>query len=141
MATPAGILAGILIAKNVASSSSSWPVKVGGLLEAPDAQVALFDTPGRSPNPKFLLDFPTAMAMIRGPKSDYAAGYAKAVQVKDALLGIDPYTHSDGRIDGVTLLSDVAFLRNDDNMRPLFSINLQLIFEPVTNALTLRDSL
>jgi hypothetical protein len=141
MATPAGILAALLISKNVASSSSSWPVKVGGLAEAPDAQISLYDTPGRSPNPKFLLDFPTAMVMVRGPKSDYAAGYLKAVQVKDALLGIDPYDHTDGRVDGITLLSDVSFLNNDDNGRPLFSINIQLIFEPVTNALTQRESL
>ena len=140
MATPAEHCAAILIAETIgAASGDTWPIKIGRFVDKPDAQINLVDTPGRNPNPAYLLDFPTVMARVRDPKDDYATGYAKAKAVKDVLLGCPAQTMVGGdRIDGITMLSDLSLFGWDENSRPLFSINFQLYFEPATNANTNR---
>ncbi len=131
------ITAGVL-----AASGSTWPAKVGRLTTSPDAQAAFIDTPGQRPNPKYLLDFPTFQVLVRGAPDGYDTAYAKGKAIKDALLGMNATTLGTGdRWDGVTMLSDLAFLAYDETSRPLFSLNFRVILEPATNALTSRDPL
>lgn len=132
----------LLVAKGIATVSGAWPVRIGRLLAAPDAQMSLFQTPGQTPNPKWLVDFPTFQVMVRGAKDDYPGAETKAQQVKDALLGIEPYVHTGGdRWVSVTMLGDFAFLRYDDNSRPLFSGNFRVIKEPVATVASSREAL
>lgn len=142
MASIADQASQILVTKGVATApGGAWPVFVGRLMDVPDAQLAVYDTPGQSPNPKYLLDFPFFMVMVRGGKDDYDGAYTKMREVKDALLGIDPTFFGSDRWDGVTMQGDINFLRYDQTSRPLWSGNFRVIFEPASNALTSRESL
>ncbi len=132
----------LLVLKGVGSISGAWPIKISRLTITPDAQLALYLTPGQTPNPKWLLDFPTFQVMVRGAVDDFVGAETKAQQVKDALLGIEPYVHTGGdRWNGVTMLGDFAFLRYDDNSRPLFSGNFRVIKEPVATVASSREAL
>lgn len=143
MTSPAESAANVLITAGiVAASGASWPIFLGRLMPTPDAQVAVSDTPGQNANPRWLLDYPTIGFIIRGPKDDYPAAVAKAKAIKDKLLGINPFDISGvGRWDGVTALGDVNFLRYDENSRPLFSLNLRIILEPVAISGDNREAL
>jgi hypothetical protein len=127
------------------TSPTLWAIKIGQRTVTPEKQIALFDTGGSNPNTKFRLDFVHIQALVRAGKHNYQEGFAKALEVKDALLGLDAQTVVVGaeqiRVDGITMLSDIAFLRNDENDCPLFSLNLRMIQEREANALTHRDSL
>lgn len=133
--SPAYDAAQILInAGIVAASGNTWPVKLGRLMTSPDAQVAIVDTPGRAPNPKWLLDEPSLMVLIRGNIDGYAEAWAKGKAIKDKILGMDPVNLTTGdRWNGVLALSDLAFLAYDANSRPTFSINFRLIIEPAAS--------
>jgi hypothetical protein len=135
--------ASILIAADVGyATGNTWPIKLGRFVDEPDAQIRITDTPGSTPNPKFLLDFATFQVAVRGPKDDYEAGWTKMRAAKDALLGIDPINMVGGdRWDGITGIGDINFLTWDDNSRPIFVGNYRVILEPATNALTHRESL
>lgn len=142
--SPAVQVASVLIAASVGSSVStdSWPITVGRLMSDPDAQIALYDSPGQTPNPKWLLDFPIVQVMVRGGKDDYPGGWSKAQDIKDVLLGRDVEILIDGdRWDGITMLGDVSFLKYDENSRPLFTANYRIIREPAASALTQREPL
>jgi hypothetical protein len=149
MASPAELMATVLQAKNVGHTtnptSSLWAIKVGRLMNKPDEQIALIDSGGFNPNTKWLLDFVTVQALIRSGKDGYPDGYAKAQEVKDALLGLDPQSVGSGPAavwwSGVTMLSDIAFLKHDEQSRALFSINFRILQERPTNALTNRQAL
>lgn len=156
MPSPAENAAFLLNSKSVASTASTpsanaWSIKIGKLVDKPDKLVALYDSGGFSPNTKWLLDFVTVQAIIRSAKDGYQAGYAKAQEVKDALLGLDPQAIGTPPISpepdlrdwwsGVTMLSDIAFLKYDDNNRALFSINFRILQEKVPSTLTNRAAL
>lgn len=131
----------LITASIVGAPTASWPAFVGRLMTSPDAQVAVIDTPGQTPNPKYLLDFPTIQVMVRGAVDDYSGAWSKALAIKNKLLGTDPIVFTESRWDGVTMLGDVMFLRYDDNSRPLISLNFRIIREPVTTLGVARDSL
>lgn len=122
-------------------ADSGWSILVGRLLEVPNTIIAVYDTPGESPNPKWLLNEPHFQVMIRGGKDDYQGGYAKANDVRDVLLGMNPQTVNGDRWDGVLMLGDIVFLRYDENNRPLFSSNYKIFLEPAASVLTQRSPL
>lgn len=142
--SPAYDAAQMLIASSICTLNGTWPIKIGRLIPAPDAQVAVVDTPGRTPNPKWLLDEPSIMFLIRGDKDKYIDSWNKGRAIKDRMLGMDPITLATGdRWDGVLALSDLAFLAYDGESRPTFSLNFRLIIEPAigNSPLSSRDSL
>lgn len=151
MAAPSEVIAALLDTAGVGTqveanaTSTVWAVKIGRRTETPDSQIALFDTGGSNPNTKFMLDFVHIQAIIRAGAHDYQIGHAKATEVKDALLGIDSQSVAVGiesiRVDGITMLSDIAFLRYDESERPLFSVNFRMLQERAVSALGNRDSL
>lgn len=129
------------IGVGTAASSSDWLLRTGAPADGHDRQITLFDTGGTTPNTKWLLDFPTIQALIRGQPYEYDVTYSKAYEVKDALLGIDPFDFEGDHWTGITGLSDVAFLGNDKNSRPLFSVNFRVIMERAKSSLSHRDPL
>lgn len=145
MTSPAECLANILQTAGVGHTTTptitAWALKVSQLADTPDRCIALLDSGGFTPNPKWLLDFPTVQVIVRGPKQDYSAGYSKGLEVKNALLGISPTTVSNIRIDGITMLSDLTFIQYDSKDRPLFSLNFRLIQESPVDSLTSRKDL
>lgn len=124
------------------SVNGAWPGFIGLLRPEPNAQVTIVDTPGQSPNPKWLLDYPTIQIMIRGTADGYQAAWNKGLEIKNLLLGMDPHVFTSGdRWDGVTGLGDLMFLRVDDNSRPILSVNFRIIREPASTPGNARESL
>jgi len=150
MSSPTIILARLLIDKGVGLLTGTpvlpvWSIKIGRKTETPANQIVLYDTGGSNPNTKFSLDFVHVQALVRGVAEDYPGAYAKARDVKDALLGIDSQDVVVGadtvRVVGITMLADIAFIGYDSNNRPEFTINFRLLQERVPSALSNRDSL
>ena len=111
-------------------ATSGWGIYISEQPDAPDTTITLWDTGGSDPNPALALDQPTVMIWVRGPIKDYAAGYAKAMAVKNALLGIAAQTINSTPYGGATMRGDIAFLQYDEKSRPLFTLNFHLWREP-----------
>lgn len=140
MVSPATSLKDMLISDGVAVlNSGSWLVRVGRLVETQDQLITLMDTPGQNPNPKWLVEYPTVQALIRGAIDDYDGGWTKAKAVKDALLGRDPEVVNGDSYDAITGLGDLSFLMWDQKNRPIFVMNFRLIVEPASG--THREAL
>lgn len=132
-------------------TANAWAIKIGRLIQAPHAMIVLTDTGGFNPNTKWLLDFPTVQALVRGEPDAYQAAYYKAQQVKDVLLGLEPQAIGTAPIppaedtrdwwSGVTMLSDVTYVTHDENSRPIFSVNFRILQERKPNSLTNRQAL
>ena len=110
--------------------TSGWTIEVGVMPDTPNKVISINDTGGLTPNPKWLLDFPTLKVVIRGEVSGYLDTFREAKAVKDLLLGIDAQVLNGDRWDGITQNGDLGFIGRDENMRPLFSVNFSIIIEP-----------
>lgn len=121
--------------------AAGWAVETGREPKSPDRVVTFTDTGGEPANPKYLLDFPGVQIRVRGAPNGYKAAYAHAKLVKDLVLGVDSQDVADDRLVSVTMISDVQYLGNDEDERPMFSINFRLITEPGTAAESNRLSL
>lgn len=125
----------------VFNTTSGWSITIGELPPDPDTCMTIYDTGGRSPNPKWLLDYPSVQVMIRGGVSGYVAAETKAKQVKDVLLGFQSQDLNGDRWVSITMPGDVAFVGYDENKRPMFSANFRLIIEPAASVDTNRTAL
>jgi hypothetical protein len=151
VASAAENAAWLLQSKGIATVTplaGGWALRVGRLLDKPDQMIALYDSGGFNPNTKWLLDFVTVQAIIRSSIDGYQAGYAKAQEVKDVLLGLEPQamgpvSNPDMRDwwSGVTMLADIAFLSQDDTNRAMFSINFRILQEKKPSEFTNRRAL
>jgi hypothetical protein len=141
MSFPARETYELLTTLAVGTQAGSWPIKIGPPTTTPDELIAVTDAPGRSPNPKWLLDFPAVQIIVRGKNGGYATAYAKAQAVKDAMLGKEAHEATGGRWDGVTMMGDINYVGVDENSRPIFSMNFSLIREPNVTPLTNREPL
>lgn len=131
MSSPAEV-AGAQLGSLVVGGSTGWVLKVGKTVAEPDQVIVMYDTGGQAPNPKWAVDFPTIQAMVRGKPNDYGTAWAKAREVRDALLGLDSVTIGSDRWVSVTCPGDVGFVGYDDSQRPMLSVNFRLIIEPST---------
>jgi len=131
---PASEGAKSLLAAHVAISG--WKLEVGIMPDKPDKIIVLTDAMGRTPNPKWLLDFPNLQVVVRGPVNGYMNTFREAKAVKDLLLGVTSQDILLDRWVSVTQSGDLGFIGRDENMRPNFSVNFALIIEPqsVTNS-------
>ncbi len=120
---------------------SGWTLEIASLPADPDKVSMITITGGEAPNPKWLLDFPTAQVMVRGVVGGYFAAEAEAVAVKDLLLGKASQTVNGDRWVSITMASDVGYLGMDENQRPLFSVNFRFIIEPAASGDTQRQVL
>ena len=123
-------VAALRLPNTIVGGSTGWAVYVGKMPPVPDAVVVFYDTGGRSPNPKWAVDYPSIQAMIRGLPNDYGPTWTKAREVRDYLLGLDSVTIGSDRWVSITCPGDVGFIGYDDTMRPSLSINFALIIEP-----------
>jgi uncharacterized protein (UPF0297 family) len=56
--------------------------------------------------------------------------YRESKTVKELLLGVQSQDINNDRLVSVVISGDHAFIGRDENMRPLFSLNFDLIVEP-----------
>ncbi len=113
-------------------ATSGWAIFIGKQPTAPHTVVTVYNSGGTNPNPKFLLDFPSLQVRVRGAPGGYVAAQSKAVEVKDALLGLVSQDINGDRWDSVTMAGDITPLGYDQQNRPMFSLNFNLIIEPAT---------
>lgn len=118
---------------------TDWSISVGKMAEKPDRCITAYDSGGKSPNPAWLVDYPTVQIKVRGSENDYVAAVDKTTEVKDALLGIMSQTIGSDIYVSISMIGDRNFLGYDENGRPMFSLNFQLIINPSTG--THRKSL
>lgn len=105
---------------------------IGKMPATPNAVISIIRTGGITPNPKFLLDRPSMQVMVRGDINGYVAAEVKAVEVKDALLGLISQDVNGDRWVQVNMIGDIVNLGFDDSNRVMFSLNFGLIIEPAT---------
>ena len=112
---------------------------IGKMPADPDANVTIQLAGGMNANPKWLLDRPSFQVMIRGNKSEYIAAEAKALAIKNALLGLPSQDVNGDRWVQINMIGDIVPLGFDEKNRPKFSTNWGLIIEPAagTNRLAL----
>lgn len=113
-------------------AASGWSIRAIREQASPDTHVTCYNTGGLQPNPKYLLDFPSAMVRVRGAPHGYTAARAKAQVVKDTLLGLESQDIDGDRWVSVRMIGDLNELGFDDNDRPMFTLNFTLILEPTT---------
>lgn len=126
MSSPAELVKQKLDAAGVGASGTN--LFVGVEPESPDACIVCYDSGGLAPDPKWALDRPAVQVRVRSAKGNYAAGYTKALAVKDALLGITP----DTTVRGIVMRGELAHLGTDESRRHLFSLNFLLMVQPAT---------
>jgi hypothetical protein len=136
MGTVAENLRSLMIAASIggAESASEWAIHIGLAPASPDTCIVISHAPGQSPDPKWLLDFPAFQIRVRGAVGNYQSAEVKAQRIKDYFLG---FTSAD--VDGVrwvsiTMLGEPSFIGADENNRPHFVVNLQMIVEPPQTA-------
>ena len=108
-----------------------WEVYIGKQPGNPDRVITIYDAPGKSPDPKWLLDFPSVQVRVRGGQPDYNVAAIKAKELQGLLIGRESFDGLNGdRIVSILGLGDVGFTGWDDQTRPEFVFNLNMIIEP-----------
>lgn len=111
---------------------NDWRIMIAVLQSEPDNCIAIFDNGGRTPEPKWLLDYPFIKVIVRG--NDYVATFRKAREVKDRFLGMVPEQINGAYWRGVEMMGDIANVGVDDKHRYQFSLNFKLYVEPTNQA-------
>lgn len=134
MTSPAQDLKDKLESAGVATfaATSGWSLRVGKEPATPDTTVTLYDTGGPDPNPKWLIEEPRVMARVRGAADDYPGAYAKAIEVRDELLGSPRETVNGTVYVGIWAEQDPSLIEYDEESRPVFTINFRLVIEPAS---------
>lgn len=123
IATTAGLIGGI----------TGWTGNVGGLSTSTTAkEVSFLDSGGRAGEVKVAIDYPTVQVLVRGSKAagGYSEAYQKAQAVYDALVGITTPNGIWARLVSCVPRGFINWLGRDDQDRPQFSLNFQLITTP-----------
>lgn len=112
------------------AATSGWAIYISREPSEPDTCITIYDTGGPGANPKWLIEEPSIQVRVRGAKLGYLAAYQKADAVKQALLGRAKQTVNSTVYVSFTMLSEIAHIGYDENSRPLFTINFNIIREP-----------
>ncbi len=120
----------VIGAHGVFAATTGWSIHIGVEPDNPDTTITLYDTPAEPANPKFLLDFPRWQIRVRGTGNSYPTTYAKALQIRDALLGLPSQTLGGTVYVGIYLVNDIFFLQQDKASRPIFVSNWRAFRQP-----------
>jgi hypothetical protein len=137
MSTPAEGIKDLLVSAGLGTfaGKTGWGIY---LAKEPDGSgtphtvITVIDAGGFTPNPKWLLDYPTVQVRVRGAKNDYIPTYNKARSVRDALLGLPSQDVNGERWVAVNAMGGIHWLGFDDQNRPIFTLNFRLILEPAS---------
>lgn len=133
------VTAGVGTFSSNGQSLGGWPIFISKLPSEPSSVIAIHDSVGKTPDPKWLLDYPGLAVMIR--HHDYQTCYSKARDVNSSLLGLTSQTINGDRWDSVTGVGGLVFLGRDEKDRCLISINYSLIIEPAQTSYDIRQPL
>ena len=135
MNSPAADLKDLVVAAGlgVFAASSGWGVFVSREPESPDTCITLYDTGGFAPSPHLFEDRPTVQARVRGPMLGYQQGWAKALAVREALLGKRALVNGTWYA-GIWSQGDIAFLRYDEANHPIWTMSFRIVRGAPTSA-------
>lgn len=108
----------------------SVPIYVGHEPVSPVECLTIYDTGGSIGESWAGYDDPTIQ--IRARAVAYDDAYDNLRAVRDALILPTSFTFQDWHYTGFWLISDIAHIGRDDKDRPIFTLNLRLMREPVT---------
>ncbi len=114
----------------VRGGQAGWAMYGGKEPKTPDTTITLTPTGGLDPNPVWLLDYPTFQARVRGAKGGWDAAFQKAIDVKNALLGLPSQTLDSVRWVLVLMIGEINDIGVDETEHPIFTLNFRLIIEP-----------
>lgn len=114
------------------SPTTSWNIELHKMPDTPEQVIAIMSSGGKTPNPKWAVDYPSVQVLVRGKASDTDSTRTKMQQVKDALLGHDSATINGDRVVAVNMIGDIVSAGFDTSNRPMFSVNFSLIVEPAS---------
>lgn len=123
---------------------TDWVIMISRMRDgdgAPNKCIAIYDTGGLAPEPGLDINYPTVQLVVRGEPDGYVDAHRKCRDIRDVLLGRHSELRGGDTWASVTMPSDILSLGYDDNERPEFSMNFQLIIHQgdLTNT-TRRDS-
>lgn len=113
--------------------TSDWAVFIGQMQPEPDRCICVTDSGGRAPDPKWLLDYPSVQIIVRGGPNDYAAVADKVGHIKRVLLGMSSQLVNGDRWNHINMAGEPSLLGFDQNKRPEFVLNFNLIIEPAVS--------
>jgi hypothetical protein len=95
----------------------------------PDACVCVYDSGGYAPDGCLdgaQFERPTIQIQVRGARGGYLIAHELAQSIRDALHGLADYEINGARYLGMWLEGDVNYIGQDDNNRPILSLNFRL---------------
>ena len=145
MRDPAQVVKDLLVSGGIGAfnSNTGWSICIGEPRVDPDTIILVNLVGGPSPYPHLLLNFPSVQVLVRGAKSGYVAGMAKANEIVNFLLGMSSTTDtiSGDVYRSCNQIGETAYMGQDDNTRPMISMNFSFIVEPAPEAGSHRISI
>jgi hypothetical protein len=112
------------------ATSTDWAIMISRMRDgkdAPNKSIAIYDTGGLAPEPGLDINYPSIQIIVRGEPDGYADTHKKCRDIRDVLLGRRSETRGGDVWASITMPYDILSLGYDDNERPEFSLNFQLI--------------
>jgi hypothetical protein len=133
VASPAEGIKDVLVSGALIGGASGWGARVGELSDKAPV-VAVFDSGGRPGEVRIKIEYPSVQVIVRGEagQGGYSAAYDKAEKIHAYLQGIDQNPAAFARLTSCVAIGFINWLGRDESDRPQFSLNFQLITEPIT---------
>lgn len=133
MGSPAEGIHAILKAAGFFAGATGWEGKIGELGNNAPC-LAVIDSGGRAGEVLIPIEYPSVQILLRGApgQGGYSAAYDKAEKIHAHLQGITQNPTEMTRLTSCVAIGFINWLGRDANDRPQFSLNFQLITEPVT---------
>lgn len=117
----------------VHNASSGWSIHIGREPTKPHSTITIYDSGGETPNPAWLLDFPSVQVRVRGDPGGYVAAQQKMTDCKNTLLGLPSQDLNGDRWVSVRQIGGINLIGYDESNRPMFTMNISLIIEPAVS--------
>jgi hypothetical protein len=113
-------------------ASSGWGIYISLEPNRPHTTVTLYPGGFSLSNPKFLIDDVTLQIRIRGAPNGYQAAMLKALDIRNALLGLPKKIINGTQYTGIWLNTDITLLKYDETERPILITNWRIVREPAS---------
>jgi len=118
------------------TSNAAWPIYISKLPDKPDQCIAIYDTGGQAPDPKWLLDYPNVVVMVRA--KTYIDARQKIQDIRSRILGLPSQDINGDRWVSITQMGDIVDAGHDEKDRQLLTATFRLIIEPAGDSYTNR---
>lgn len=119
--------------------SGAWPIYISKLPAEGDQCIAIFDTGGLDPDPKWLLDYPDITVMVRA--KGFVDCNTKIRNICSKLHGLFSQVVNGDKWVSLVQQGGIANAGHDEKDRQLMTVSFRLIIEPATDAYTNRSPL